>query len=193
LGNEYLYQMLAKDTIGTLDRYEVKTIVTSCPHCFHQLGNEFPQLGGNYEVIHHSTFIERLLQDARMPLQSGEGKRLTVAYHDSCYLGRYNGIYDAPRETLRRALPVVDLIEPKRTRDRGLCCGAGGGRMFMEERVGKRINVERTEELLATGADTIAVACPFCMTMISDGVKAAQSDVPVLDIAEVVAGQLLSS
>jgi Fe-S oxidoreductase len=193
LGNEYLYQMLAKDTIGTLDRYEVKTIVTSCPHCFHQLGNEFPQLGGNYEVIHHSTFIERLLQDARMPLQSGEGKRLTVAYHDSCYLGRYNDIYDAPRETLRRALPVVDLIEPKRTRDRGLCCGAGGGRMFMEERVGKRINVERTEELLATGAETIAVACPFCMTMISDGVKAAQSDVPVLDIAEVVAGQLVSS
>ncbi len=193
LGNEYLYQMLAKDTIGTLDRYEVKTIVTSCPHCFHQLGNEFPQLGGNYEVIHHSTFIERLLQDARMPLQSGEGKGLTVAYHDSCYLGRYNDIYDAPRETLRRALPVVDLIEPKRTRDRGLCCGAGGGRMFMEERVGKRINVERTEELLATGAETIAVACPFCMTMISDGVKAAQSDVPVLDIAEVVAGQLVSS
>jgi Fe-S oxidoreductase len=192
MGNEYLYQMLAKDTIGTLDRYDVKTIVTSCPHCFHQLGNEFPQLGGNYEVIHHSTYIERLLQDGRMPLQSAEGKRLTVAYHDSCYLGRYNEVYDAPREAIRRALPVVELVEPKRSRDRGLCCGAGGGRMFMEERVGKRINIERTEELLATGAETIAVACPFCMTMISDGVKAAESDVPVLDIAEVVAGQLLS-
>jgi Fe-S oxidoreductase len=190
LGNEYLYQMLAKDTIGTLDRYGVKTIVTSCPHCFHQLGNEFPQLGGNYEVIHHSTFIERLLQDNRVPLQSAEGKRLTVAYHDSCYLGRYNDVYDAPRETLRRALPVMNLVEPPRTKDRGLCCGAGGGRMFMEERVGKRINVERTEELLATGAETIAVACPFCMTMISDGVKANGADVPVLDIAEVVAGQM---
>jgi Fe-S oxidoreductase len=190
MGNEYLYQMLAKDTIGTLDRYQVNTIVTSCPHCFHQLGNEFPQLGGNYEVIHHSTFIERLLQENRVPLQSAEGQRLTVAYHDSCYLGRYNDVYDAPRETLRRALPVVNLVEAPRTKDRGLCCGAGGGRMFMEERVGKRINVERTEELLATGADTIAVACPFCMTMISDGVKATQSDVPVFDIAEVVAQQL---
>ena len=190
MGNEYLYQMLAKDAIGTLDRYEVKTIVTSCPHCFHQLGNEFPQLGGNYEVIHHSTYIERLLQEHRVPLQSAEGQRLTVAYHDSCYLGRYNDVYDAPRGTLRRALPVINLVEPARTKDRGLCCGAGGGRMFMEERTGKRINVERTEELLATGAETIAVACPFCMTMISDGVKAAHSDVPVLDIAEVVATQL---
>lgn len=192
MGNEYLYQTLAKDTIGTLDRYEVKTIVTSCPHCFHQLGNEFPQLGGNYEVIHHSTYIERLLQEDRVPLRSAEGQQLTVAYHDSCYLGRYNDVYDAPRETLRRALPVVNLVEPTRTKDRGLCCGAGGGRMFMEERQGKRINAERTEELLRTGAETIAVACPFCMTMISDGVKAARSDVPVLDIAEVVAGQLVS-
>ena len=192
MGNEYLYQTLAKDTIGTLDRYEVKTIVTSCPHCFHQMGNEFPQLGGNYEVIHHSTYIERLLQEDRVPLRSPEGQRLTVAYHDSCYLGRYNDVYDAPRETLRRALPVINLVEPTRTKDRGLCCGAGGGRMFMEERQGKRINAERTEELLRTGAETIAVACPFCMTMISDGVKAAHSEVPVLDIAEVVAGQLVS-
>ncbi|HXD48496.1 MAG TPA: heterodisulfide reductase-related iron-sulfur binding cluster [Gemmatimonadaceae bacterium] len=190
MGNEYLYQMLAKDTIGTLDRYEVKTIVTSCPHCFHQLGNEFPALGGNYEVIHHSTFIERLLEENRVPLQTDDGKRLTVAYHDSCYLGRYNDVYDAPRETLKRALPVVELLEPKRSRDRGLCCGAGGGRMWMEERTGKRINVERTEELLATGAEAIAVACPFCMTMIGDGVRAAESDVPVLDISEIVASRL---
>jgi len=190
LGNEYLYQMLAKDTIETLNRYEVLTIVTACPHCFHQLGNEFPQLGGQYEVIHHSTYIDRLLQENRAPLRTENGKQLTIAYHDSCYLGRYNDIYDAPRETLRRALPVVTLVEPKRTRDRGLCCGAGGGRMFMEERTGKRINAERVDELLATGADTIAVACPFCMTMMHDGAKARDASVQVLDIAEVVAQQL---
>jgi Fe-S oxidoreductase len=192
MGNEYLYQLLAKGTIETLDRYHVRTIVTHCPHCFHQLGNEFPQLGGNYEVIHHSTYIERLLQEERVPLKSADGQRLTVAYHDSCYLGRYNDIYDAPRQSMKRALPVIDLVEPPRTKDRGLCCGAGGGRMFMEERTGKRINVERTEELLATGADAIAVACPFCMTMMTDGVKASGSEVPVYDISEVVAGQLRS-
>ena len=190
MGNEYLYQVLARNTIETLNRYAVTSIVTSCPHCFHQLGNEFPQLGGNYEVMHHSTYIERLLDKDLVPLQTEEGQRLTVAYHDSCYLGRYNDIYDAPRETLRRALPVVNLVDPPRSRDRGLCCGAGGGRMWMEEPQGKRINIERTEELLATGADTIAVACPFCMTMMSDGVKAKESNVPVLDIAEVVAARL---
>jgi Fe-S oxidoreductase len=193
MGNEYLYQMLAKQNIETLDRYEVKTIVTFCPHCFHQIGNEYPQLGGNYEVIHHSTYIERLLQEGRVPLDTEDGERLTIAYHDSCYLGRYNGIYDSPRETLKRALPVVTLAEPPRRRDRGLCCGAGGGRMWMEERQGKRINVERTEELLATGADALAVACPFCMTMISDGAKALDAEVPVYDIAEVVSSRLARS
>lgn len=190
LGNEYLYQMLAKDTIKTLNRYGVLTIVTSCPHCFHQLGNEFPQLGGRYEVIHHSTYIERLLEENRVPLRTDEGHRLTMAYHDSCYLGRYNDIYDAPRATLKRALPVVNLVEPPRTRDRGLCCGAGGGRMFLEERTGKRINAERVDELVATGADTIAVACPFCMTMMHDGAKARSANVEVLDIAEVVASRM---
>jgi Fe-S oxidoreductase len=190
MGNEYLYQMLAKQTIETLDRYEVKTVVTFCPHCFHQIGNEYPQLGGDYEVIHHSTYIERLLEQNMVPLATEEGKRLTMAYHDSCYLGRYNDIYDAPRNTLKRSLPVVNLVEPKRSKSRGLCCGAGGGRMWMEETQGKRINVERTEELLATGADAIAVACPFCMTMMTDGVAANGSSVPVYDIAEVVASQL---
>ncbi|MDF1501457.1 (Fe-S)-binding protein [Roseisolibacter sp. H3M3-2] len=190
MGNEYLYQMLAKGTIETLDRYEVKTVVTFCPHCFHQIGNEFPQLGGDYEVIHHTTYIERLLQDGRVPLDTEEGKALTMVYHDSCYLGRYNEVYDAPRNALRRALPVVNLVEPARTKSRGLCCGAGGGRMWMEETAGKRINVERTEELLATGADAIAVACPFCMTMMTDGITAKGSEVPVLDISEVIASRL---
>ncbi|MDQ2930341.1 MAG: (Fe-S)-binding protein [Gemmatimonadota bacterium] len=190
MGNEYLYQTLAKQNIETLTRYDVKTIVTFCPHCFHQIGNEYPQLGGNYEVIHHSTYIERLLEAGRVPLDTDDGKVLTMAYHDSCYLGRYNDVYDAPRETLRRALPIVTLVEPERTRDRGFCCGAGGGRMFMEETQGKRINIERAEQLLATGADMLAVACPFCMTMISDGVKAKDSEVPVLDISEVVASRL---
>ena len=193
MGNEYLYQMLARQAIETLDRYQVTTIVTTCPHCFHQIGNEYPQLGGQYEVIHHSTYIERLLEQDLVPLRTDDGKQLVVAYHDSCYLGRYNDVYDAPRETLKRALPVVTVAEPTRTRSRGLCCGAGGGRMWMEERVGKRINVERTEELLATGANALAVACPFCMTMISDGAKSLGSEVPVYDIAEVVAGQLAKS
>ncbi len=192
LGNEYLYQILATQSIETMNRYEVKTVVTICPHCFHQIGNEFPQLGGNYEVIHHATYIERMLDEGRVPLRetTEEGHHPTITFHDSCYLGRYNDIYDAPRATLRKALPVMNLVEPVRTKDRGLCCGAGGGRMFMEENTGKRINVERTEELLATGAEAIAAACPFCMTMLSDGVKQQNSEVPVYDIAELVAMQL---
>ncbi|MEO7360534.1 MAG: (Fe-S)-binding protein [Gemmatimonadaceae bacterium] len=193
MGNEYLYQTLAKGVIETLNGYDIKTIVTSCPHCFHQMGSEFPDLGGHYEVIHHSQYIERLLAKNLVPLSTDQGKAITMAYHDSCYLGRYNDIYEEPRVTLRRALPVVKLVEPVRTKSRGLCCGAGGARMWMEETVGKRINVERTEELLATGADTIAVACPFCMTMITDGVSGTGREVPVLDIAEVVADRLAAS
>jgi Fe-S oxidoreductase len=188
MGNEYLYQMLAKENIGTLNSYGVQTVVTICPHCFHQLGNEYPQLGGHYEVIHHSVYIERLLAEGRVPLADGNEDERTFTYHDSCYLGRYNGIYDAPR----RVLPVVNLVEPPRNKSRGLCCGAGGGRMWMEETQGKRINIERTQELLATGAEAIATACPFCMTMISDGVKANEATVPVYDIAEVVASRLHS-
>ena len=190
MGNEYLYQILAKQAIETLNGYHVTTIVTACPHCFHQIANEFPQLGGRFEVIHHSQFLARLLEEGKVPLDSEDGQHLRVAFHDSCYLGRYNEIYDAPRETLRRVLPVMAVAEPARTRDRGLCCGAGGGRMFMEERVGKRINVERTEELLATGADSLAVACPFCLTMITDGARTLGSEIEVRDIAEVVAGRL---
>jgi Fe-S oxidoreductase len=157
------------------------------------MGKEFPDLGGHYDVIHHTEYIERLLTEGRVPLDTEHGQRLKIAYHDSCYLGRYNDIYDAPRNTLRKALPIVELVEPARTKSRGLCCGAGGGRMWMEETQGKRINAERSEELLATGADQIAVACPFCMTMISDGVAGAGSEVPVLDISEVVAGRLVGA
>ncbi|HZS59532.1 MAG TPA: (Fe-S)-binding protein [Gemmatimonadaceae bacterium] len=190
MGNEYLYQMLAKDNVALLNQYHVQTVVTICPHCFHQLGNEYPQLGGHYEVIHHSVYIERLLAEGRVPLTETDGDGRTFTYHDSCYLGRYNNVYEAPRQTLARALPVMNLVEPERNKSRGMCCGAGGGRMWMEETQGKRINIERTQELLATGAEAIATACPFCMTMISDGVKANESAVPVYDIAEVVAGRL---
>jgi Fe-S oxidoreductase len=190
MGNEYLYQMLAKDNVALLNQYHVQTVVTICPHCFHQLGNEYPQLGGHYEVIHHSVYIERLLAEGRVPLTETDGDGRTFTYHDSCYLGRYNNVYDAPRQTLARALPVMNLVEPERNKSRGMCCGAGGGRMWMEETQGQRINIERTRELLATGAEAIATACPFCMTMISDGVKANEATVPVYDIAEVVASRL---
>lgn len=190
MGNEYLYQILAKGVIETLDNYKVETIVTFCPHCFHQIKNEFPDLGGHYEVIHHSEYVERLLDEGRVPLDTEEGEKLKITYHDACYLGRYNSIYDEPRNMLKKALPVLDIVEPAHTRSRSMCCGAGGGRMFMEENVGRRINTVRSEELLATGADQIAVACPFCMTMITDGVAALESEVPVLDISEIVASRL---
>ncbi|MDX9759175.1 MAG: heterodisulfide reductase-related iron-sulfur binding cluster [Bacteroidota bacterium] len=184
-GNEYLAQTLMVDNIEKLNAYRVKNIVTACPHCFHALKNEFPQFGGNYRVIHHSELINDLVQHGIVALDTPLAGAMT--FHDSCYLGRYNDIYDAPRELLAGVQPE-GLVEMPRNRDRGLCCGAGGAQMFMEETEGKRINIERTEEALATGAETIASACPFCMTMLTDGVKekGRQDDVAVKDIAELV-------
>lgn len=188
-GNEFLFQMQAINNIQVLDRYNVKTIVTACPHCFNTLRNEYPELGGDYTVIHHSVFLQNLIKAGRIKVKEGgtfKGRKIT--YHDSCYLGRANGVYEAPRAMLK-ALDA-DLIEMKRCKSRGLCCGAGGAQMFKEPERGKKdINMERTEEALETGADTIAVACPFCMTMMSDGVKNKDRDgaVQVKDLAELIA------
>lgn len=188
-GNEFLFQMQAMNNITLLNGYNVKKIVTTCPHCFNILKNEYPELGGNYEVIHHSTFINQLISEGKIKMTEGgdfKGKKIT--YHDSCYLGRANNIYEAPRAVLESL--DADLVEMKRCRTTGLCCGAGGAQMFKEpEKGNKDINIARTEEALATGASTIAVACPFCMTMMSDGVKNKEKEgqVVVKDLAELIA------
>jgi heterodisulfide reductase subunit D len=188
-GNEFLFQMQAISNIQVLDGYGIKKIVTACPHCFNTLKNEYPELGGNYEVIHHSTLLQQLINDGKITLKEGgafKGKKIT--YHDSCYLGRANNIYEAPREVLQ--LLDADLVEMKRCRTTGLCCGAGGAQMFKEpEKGNKDINIVRTEEALETGATTVAVACPFCMTMITDGVKSKEkeAEVKVRDLAELIA------
>ena len=188
-GNEFLFQMQAINNITILNGYNVKKIVTACPHCFNTLKNEYPDLGGNYEVIHHTTFINQLIGEGKIKMKEGgafKGKKIT--YHDSCYLGRANNIYEAPRAVLESL--DADLVEMKRCRTTGLCCGAGGAQMFKEPEKGRKdINVERAEEALATGATTIAVACPFCLTMMSDGVKGKEKEgeVKVKDLAELVA------
>lgn len=187
-GNEFLFQMQAMANIQVLDMYAVKKIVTACPHCFNTLKNEYPELGGNYEVIHHSTYLQQLINEGRVKLEGGgEFKGRKITFHDSCYLGRANDIYEAPRSVLE-ALDA-DLVEMKRSKVKGLCCGAGGGQMFKEPEKGKKdINIERIEEALDTGADTIAVACPFCMVMMTDGVKNKEKEesVKVLDLAELI-------
>ncbi|NDF97725.1 MAG: (Fe-S)-binding protein [Chitinophagia bacterium] len=191
-GNEFLFQMMAYQNIQLLNGYGIKKIVTTCPHCFNTLKNEYPELGGHYEVIHHTTLLQQLINEGRIKLQGGgsfAGKK--IVYHDSCYLGRANGIYEAPRQVLE--MLDADLVEMKRCRTNGLCCGAGGAQMFKEEEKGDtRINTERSQEALATGATIIAAACPFCNTMLSDGVKLAEKEdqVKVLDIAEIVADRL---
>ena len=188
-GNEFLFQMQAMANIQVLNGYEVKKIVTACPHCFNTIKNEYPELGGNYEVIHHSTFLQQLIDEGKVGLEGGgefKGKKIT--YHDSCYLGRANNIYEAPRKVLETL--DADLVEMKRCRTKGLCCGAGGAQMFKDAEPGnKEINIERTEEALATGASVVAAACPFCMTMMRDGVKSKEKEesVEVLDLAELIA------
>lgn len=191
-GNEFLFQMMAYQNIQVLNNYGIKKIVTACPHCFNTLKNEYPELGGRYEVIHHSTFLQQLIDEGKISLQGGgryQGKK--ISYHDSCYLGRANDIYEAPRKVLE-ALDA-QLVEMKRCRSNGLCCGAGGAQMFKEEEKGSsRINAERSREAIETGASVIASACPFCNTMLTDGVKLAEKEdsVQVLDIAELVAQSL---
>ncbi|MEO6452731.1 MAG: (Fe-S)-binding protein [Ginsengibacter sp.] len=188
-GNEFMFQMMAYQNIQVLNGYGIKKIVTACPHCFNILKNEYPELGGNYEVTHHATFIQQLINEGRIKMkEAGNFKGKKITYHDSCYLGRANNIYEAPRKVLE-ALDV-DLVEMKRCRSNGLCCGAGGAQMFKEEEKGNiRINIERTNEALQTGASIVAAACPFCNTMLTDGVKAGEkeTDIKVLDIAELVA------
>lgn len=186
-GNEYLADMLTKMNIETLNTYGVRHIVTTCPHCLNTLRNDYPQFGGNYEVEHHSQFIKQLIDSGRLKIDRASASSQAITYHDSCYLGRYNREFEAPRATLSN-IPGLEIIEAPRSGDRGFCCGAGGGRMFMEETVGERVNIVRTNELLATGAETIAVNCPFCTTMITDGVKAAEKidTVKVRDISEIL-------
>lgn len=191
-GNEFMFQMMAYQNIQLLNNYGIKKVVTTCPHCFNILKNEYPELGGHYEVIHHSTFLQQLLDEGKVKVKEDvafKGKRIT--YHDSCYLGRANNIYEAPR----RVLEALDseLVEMKRCRSNGLCCGAGGAQMFKEEEKGStRINWERTNEAIETGAAVIAAACPFCNTMLTDGVKTKEKEdtVQVMDIAELVAASL---
>ncbi|CAN5208984.1 (Fe-S)-binding protein [soil metagenome] len=191
-GNEFMFQMMAYQNIQVLNGYNIKKIVTACPHCFNIFKNEYPVLGGNYEVIHHATFLQQLIDEGKITMKEGgiyKGKKIT--YHDSCYLGRGNDIYEAPRKVLE-ALDA-ELIEMKRCRSNGLCCGAGGAQMFKEEEPGdKRINTERTTEAIETGASIIAAACPFCNTMLTDGVKVneKEDDVKVLDIAEMISADM---
>jgi Fe-S oxidoreductase len=192
-GNEFMFQMMAYQNIQVLNNYGIKKIVTACPHCFNIIKNEYAELGGHYEVVHHSVFLQGLIVEGRVKMKEGgsfKGKKIT--YHDSCYLGRGNNIYEAPRKVLE-ALDA-ELVEMKRCRSNGLCCGAGGAQMFKEEEKGiTRVNIERTHEAIGTGASVIASACPFCNTMLTDGVKLEEKEdaVKVMDIAELVAASLV--
>jgi len=187
-GNEFLFQMQAVTNIEVLNAYEVKKIVTTCPHCFNTLKNEYPSLGGNYQVMHHTQFLESLLKDGRLTIEGGKFKGKRITFHDPCYLGRANNIYEAPRELIQKL--DAELVEMKNCKRNGLCCGAGGAQMFKEPEKGdKDINVERTEQALEANPKIIATGCPFCNTMLTDGIKAKEKEdsVKVMDIAELIA------
>ncbi|WP_293872177.1 (Fe-S)-binding protein [Flavobacterium sp.] len=187
-GNEFLFQMQALMNIEVLNAYEAKKIVTACPHCFNTLKNEYPELGGKYEVIHHTEFMKSLLDTGRLTIEGGQFKGKKITFHDPCYLGRANNIYEAPRDLIKKL--DAELVEMKRSRANGLCCGAGGAQMFKEPENGnKDINIERTEEAQETNPEIIAAGCPFCNTMMTDGVKAKEKEthVKVMDIAELIA------
>ena len=194
-GNEFAFQMMAYQNIQVLNNYGIKKIVTACPHCYNTLKNEYPALGGTYEVIHHTTLLQQLIDDGKIRLkEDSDLKNKKITYHDSCYLGRANDIYDAPRKVLEAL--KAELVEMKRCRSNGMCCGAGGAQMFKEEEKGTtRINIERSNEAIGTGAEVIASACPFCNTMMTDGVKLAEKEesVQVLDIAELIAQAIESN
>ena len=183
MGNEFLFQTLAEQNVETMNEVGVTKVIANCPHCFNTLRNEYPQYGGNYEVIHHTELLGRLVAEGR--LRPTEEVETLLAYHDPCYLGRHNQVYDAPRDVLA-SVPGVRTVEMPRHKERGMCCGAGGARMWMEEGIGKRINAERMDEAAATGADTVGVACPYCLIMLDDGAKGRGDTTEVLDIAQVV-------
>lgn len=190
-GNEFLFQMLAMQNINTLNGYNVKKIVTACPHCFNTLLNEYPELGGNYEVVHHTTLINQLLEDGKIKIDGGSFKGRRITYHDSCYLGRANNIYEAPRQVIEKL--DAEFVEMKRSKANGLCCGAGGAQMFKDAENGtKEINIERTEDLIETKSELVITACPFCMTMLRDGIKHQnkEEEIQALDLAEAVANAM---
>ena len=187
-GNEFLFQMQAMTNIEVMNGYGIKKVVTACPHCFNTLKNEYPGLGGTYEVVHHTQFLKELVEEGKISLQGGTYKGKRITYHDPCYLGRANNIYEAPRELIKKL--DAELVEMKNCKSRGLCCGAGGAQMFKEAEKGdKEVNIERTEQALDVKPEIIAAACPFCNTMMTDGVKNKEKEasVAVMDIAELLA------
>tara|TARA_R110002051_G_scaffold138268_2_gene211030 strand:- start:663 stop:1454 length:792 start_codon:yes stop_codon:yes gene_type:complete len=187
-GNEFLFQMQAVTNIEVMNAYEVKKVVTACPHCFNTLKNEYPGLGGNYEVVHHTQFLKQLLDEGRITMEGGKFKGKRITFHDPCYLGRANDVYEAPRDLIRKL--DAELVEMKNCKKKGLCCGAGGAQMFKEPEKGdKDINIERTEQAMETQPDIIAAGCPFCNTMMTDGVKNKEKEasIAVMDIAELIA------
>jgi Fe-S oxidoreductase len=187
-GNEFLFQMQAVTNIEVLNGYEVKKIVTTCPHCFNTLRNEYPSLGGNYKVVHHTQFLRDLLNEGRLSIEGGQFKGKRITFHDPCYLGRANNVYEAPRYLIRKL--DAELVEMKSCKSRGLCCGAGGAQMFKDAEPGnKEVNIERTEQALDTKPEIIAAGCPFCNTMMTDGVKnkEKEGEIAVMDVAELIA------